>query len=98
MDLIGTTRVKKSYGSVDIGMKEMKTSNWDRLKTNLNVEKTIRDILRIIKTPDKVYGHGVVSHKQLEKVEQRLTKIEDDLRSIKDKLGMLDNMDRLNGL
>ena len=87
-------RIEKKY----IGMKEMKTSNWDRLKTNLNVEKTIRDILRIIKTPDKVYGHGVVSHKQLEKVEQRLTKIEDDLRSIKDKLGMLDNMDRLNGL
>jgi len=79
-------------------MKEMKTSNWDRLKTNINVEKTIKQILQIIKTPHKVYGHGLVSHKQLEKVEQRLTLIEDDLRSIKDKLGMLDNMDRLNGL
>ena len=76
-------------------MREMKTSNWDKLKTNINVEKTIRDILRIIKTPHKVYGHGLVSHKQLEKVEQRLIKIEDDLRRIKDKLGMLDNMDRL---
>ena len=72
--------------------------SWDKLEKKLNVDKTIKEILRIIKTPDKVYGHGVVSHKQLEKVEQRLTKIEDDLRSIKDKLGLLDNMDRLNEL
>ena len=64
----------------------------------MNVEKSLREILQILKQPHKVYGHGVVSHKQLEKVEQRLTKIEDDLRSIKDKLGMLDNIDRLNGL
>ena len=72
--------------------------SWDKLEKKLNVDKTIKEILRIIKTPDKIYGHGVVSHKQLEKVEQRLTKIEDDLRSIKDKLGLLDNMDRLNKL
>ena len=72
--------------------------SWDKLEKKLNVDKTIKEILRIIKTPDKVYGHGLVSHKQLEKVEQRLIKIEDDLRRIKDKLGMLDNMDRLNGL
>lgn len=72
--------------------------SWDKLEKKLNVDKTIKEILRIIKTPDKVYGHGLVSHKQLEKVNGRLTKIEDDLRSIKDKLGMLDNMDRLNGL
>ena len=80
-------------------MKEMKTSsNWDKLEKKLNVEKTIKQILQIIKTPNKVYGHGLVSHEQLEKVNGRLTRIEDDLRRIKDKLGMLDNMDRLNGL
>lgn len=72
--------------------------SWDKLEKKLNVDKTIKEILRIIKTPDKVYGHGLVSHKQLEKVNGRLTKIEDDLRSIKDKLGLLDNMDRLNKL
>jgi 5-methylcytosine-specific restriction endonuclease McrBC GTP-binding regulatory subunit McrB len=72
--------------------------SWDKLEKKLNVDKTIKEILRIIKTPDKVYGHGLVSHKQLEKVNGRLTKIEDDLRSIKDKLGLLDNMDRLNEL
>ena len=96
MEWIGMIQVKKNYGNVGIGTKEMKTSsNWDKLEKKLHIEKTIKQILQIIKTPDKVYGHGLVSQKQLEKVNGRLTKFEDDLRSIKDKLGMLDNMDRL---
>ena len=75
------------------------SSNLDRLKglkPKLNVEKSIRDILQIIKRPHKVYGHGVVSHKEMEKVIKRLDKIESDLLDIKDHLGLLSAMDKLN--
>jgi len=74
-------------------------SNWDKLKKTkptLNVEKSIRDILQIIKRPHKVYGHGVVSHKEMEKVIKRLDKIESDLLDIKDHLGLLSATDKLN--
>ena len=70
--------------------------SWDKLKKTVNVEKSVRQILQIIKKPHTVYGHGLVSQKELRQVEQRLQRIETDLRRIKDKLDMLDNMDRLN--
>ena len=75
------------------------TNNFDRLKElkpKLNVEKTLRDIKSILKRPHKVYGHGVVSHKEMEKVTKRLDKIESDLLDIKDHLGLLSATDRLN--
>ncbi len=75
------------------------TNNFDRLKElkpKLNVEKTLRDIKSILKRPHKVYGHGVVSHKEMEKVTKRLDKIEQDLLDIKDHLGLLSATDRLN--
>ena len=74
-------------------------TNWDKLKTikpKLNVEKSIKQILQILKRPHKVYGHGVVSHKEMEKVTKRLDKIEQDLLDIKDHLGLLSATDRLN--
>ena len=74
-------------------------TTWDKLKDTkpkLNVEKAIRDILSILKRPHKVYGHGVVSHKEMEKVIKRLDKIEGDILDIKDHLGLLSNMDKLN--
>ena len=74
-------------------------TNWDKLKEikpKLNVEKTLRDIKIILKRPHKVYGHGVVSHKEMEKVTKRLDKIEQDLLDIKDHLGLLSATDRLN--
>ena len=74
-------------------------SNFDKLKElkpKLNVEKSIRQILQIIKRPHKVYGHGVVSIKEMEKVIKRLDKIESDLLDIKDHLGLLSATDKLN--
>ena len=74
-------------------------TTWDKLKDTkpkLNVEKAIRDIKTILKRPHKVYGHGVVSHKEMEKVIKRLDNIEGDILDIKDHLGLLSNMDKLN--
>ena len=73
-----------------------KIDELNKLRPKLNVEKSIRDILQIIKRPHKVYGHGVVSHKEMEKVTKKLDKIESDLLDIKDHLGLLSNMDKLN--
>ena len=71
-------------------------TNWDKLKPKLNVEKSIKQILQILKRPHQVYGHGVVSHKEMEKVTKRLEKIEQDLLDIKDHLGLLSATDKLN--
>ena len=71
-------------------------TNWDKLKPKLNVEKSIKQILQILKRPHQVYGHGVVSYKEMEKVTKRLDKIEQDLLDIKDHLGLLSATDRLN--
>ena len=74
-------------------------SEWDKLdklKPKLNVEKSIRDILGILKRPHKVYGHGVVSHTEMEKLTKRVENIENQLLDIKDHLGLLSNMDKLN--
>ena len=74
----------------------MSLDKLNELRPKLNVEKSIKDILQIIKQPHKVYGHGVVSHKEMEKVTKKLDKIESDLLDIKDHLGLLSNMDKLN--
>ena len=73
--------------------------SWDKLKNTkpkLNVEKAIRNINNILKRPHQVYGHGVVSHKEMEKVMKRLDKIEQDLLDLKDHLGLLSATDKLN--
>ena len=73
--------------------------SWDKLKNTkpkLNVEKDIRNINNILKRPHQVYGHGVVSHKEMEKVMKRLDKIEQDLLDLKDHLGLLSATDKLN--
>tara|TARA_R100001126_G_C4768155_1_gene121090 strand:- start:264 stop:500 length:237 start_codon:yes stop_codon:yes gene_type:complete len=73
-------------------------SNFDKLKElkpKLNVEKSIRQILSILKRPHQVYGHGVVSIKQMEKLIQRVESIESQVLDIKDHLGLLSNMDKL---
>ena len=76
-------------------------SNLDKLKDQkpkLNVEKSIRNILSIIKEPNKVYGHGVGSLNDIENINKRLDKIESTLLDIKDHIGLLSNTDKLNML
>ena len=73
--------------------------SWDKLKNTkpkLNVEKSIKQILSILKRPHKVYGHGVVSYKEMEKLIKRVESIESQLLDLKDHLGLLSNTDKLN--
>jgi len=64
--------------------------------TKLNVEKSIREILKILKRPHKVYGHGIVGIKEMKKLTKRVEGIENQILDIKDHLGLLSNMDKLN--
>jgi len=76
-------------------------SNFDRLKKTkprINIEKSIKQILNIIKEPHKVYGHGVGSLNEIESINARLDTIESTLLDIKDHLGLLSNTDKLNML
>ena len=76
-------------------------SNFDRLKKTkprINIEKSIKQILNIIKEPHKVYGHGVGSLNEIENINKRLDTIESTLLDIKDHLGLLSNTDKLNML
>ena len=73
--------------------------SWDKLKNTkpkLNIEKSIKQILSILKRPHKVYGHGVVSYKEMEKLIKRVESIESQLLDLKDHLGLLSNTDKLN--
>lgn len=79
----------------------MTMSNFDKLKDlkpKMNIEKSIKQILSIIKEPNKVYGHGVGSLNEIEKINARLDTIESTLLDIKDHLGLLSNTDKLNML
>jgi len=74
-------------------------SEWDKLdklKPKLNVEKSIKNILSILKRPHKVYGHGVVSYIEMDKLTKQIENLESQILDIKDHLGLLSNMDKLN--
>ena len=66
----------------------MSIDKLNRLRPKMNVEKSIREILQILKQPHKVYGHGVVSDRDMEKLTQRVENIENQLLDIKDHLGL----------
>ena len=73
--------------------------SWDKLKNTkpkLNIEKSIKQILSILKRPHKVYGHGVVSYKEMEKLIKRVESIESQLLDLKDHLGLLSATEKLN--
>ena len=53
----------------------MSIDKLNRLRPKMNVEKSIREILQILKQPHKVYGHGVVSDRDMEKLTQRVENI-----------------------
>jgi len=73
-----------------------KIDDLNKLRPKLNVEKSIKDINKILKQPHTVYGHGVVSHNEMDKLQKRVDKIEADLLDIKDHLGLLSSIDKLN--
>tara|TARA_A100001515_G_C4425929_1_gene162041 strand:- start:86 stop:334 length:249 start_codon:yes stop_codon:yes gene_type:complete len=74
------------------------SDNIDRLKKlskPMNLEKDVRTIKKILSTPNRVYGHGLVDQKDFEKLIQRVERLELQLRELRIKTGNNDNLDRL---
>ena len=61
----------------------------------LKVEKEIRTIKKIISTPNRVYGHGLISIDDFEKLIQRVERLELQLKELRIQTGNHDNMDLL---
>ena len=74
------------------------SDNIDRLKKlskPMNLEKDVRTIKKILSTPNRVYGHGLVDQKDFEKLIQRVERLELQLKELRIQTGTHDNMDRL---
>ncbi len=75
---------------------KMSIEQLKKLKPKLNIERSVRDILRILKRPESVYGHGLISRKEWDRAVKKLDKLTADVLEIRHHLGLLNDMDRLN--
>ena len=70
----------------------------DRLKElqkPLNVEKEVKTLKKIILNPSSVYGHGLISYKDFEKMIQRIELLEQKVKELRIHTNTNDNMDLL---
>ena len=65
------------------------------LQKPLNVEKEVKTIKKIIKNPNSIYGHRLISYKDFEKIIQRIELLEEKVRELRIHTNTNDNMDRL---
>ena len=61
----------------------------------LNLEKEIRTLKKIISTPHRVYGHGLISYQDFEKLIERVERLELQMKELRIQTGNHDNMDLL---
>jgi len=61
----------------------------------LNLEKEIRTLKKIISTPNRVYGHGLISYQDFEKLIERVERLELQMKELRIQTGNHDNMDLL---
>ena len=70
----------------------------DRLKDlqkPLNVEKEVKTIKKILLNPSSVYGHGLISYKDFDKMIQRIELLEQKVKELRIHTNTNDNMDLL---
>ena len=70
----------------------------DRLKElqkPLNVEKEVKTLKKIISNPNSVYGHGLISYNDFNKMIQRIELLEEKVKQLRIHTNTNDNMDRL---
>ena len=70
----------------------------DRLKDlqkPLNVEKEVKTIKKILLNPSSVYGHGLISYKDFDKMIQRIELLEQKVKELRIHTKTNDNMDLL---
>ena len=72
-----------------------KLDQLNQLKKPTNLEKEIKTIKKIITHPNRVYGHGLISIKDFEKVITRLEVLEEKVKQLRIHTNTNDNMDLL---
>ena len=72
-----------------------KLDQLNQLKKPTNLEKEIKTIKKIITHPNRVYGHGLISFKEFEKVITRLEVLEEKVKQLRIHTNTNDNMDLL---
>ena len=65
------------------------------LQKPLNVEKEVKTLKKIILNPSSVYGHGLISYKDFEKMIQRIELLEQKVKELRIHTNTNDNMDLL---
>ena len=72
-------------------------SNFDKLKQlkkPMNLEKEVRSMKKIILRPSSVYGHGLISIDDFEKLIQLVERLELQLKELRIQTVNHENMDR----
>ena len=72
-----------------------KLDQLNQLKKPTKIEREIKTIKKIITHPNRVYGHGLISIKEFEKVITRLEVLEEKVKQLRIHTNTNDNMDLL---
>lgn len=72
-----------------------KLDELNQLKKPTKIEREIKTIKKIITHPNRVYGHGLISIKEFEKVITRLEVLEEKVKQLRIHTNTNDNMDLL---
>ena len=89
------TRIDWSSTNIMEGVLGDKLDQLNQLKKPTNLEKEIKTIKKIITHPNRVYGHGLISFKEFEKVITRLEVLEEKVKQLRIHTNTNDNMDLL---
>ena len=65
------------------------------LQKPLNVEKEVKTLKKIILNPSSVYGHGLISVNDFDKMIKRIELLEEKVRQLRIHTNTNDNMDLL---
>ena len=65
------------------------------LQKPLNVEREVKTLKKIVLNPSSVYGHGLISVKDFEKMIQRIELLEEKVKQLRIHTNTNDNMDLL---
>ena len=65
------------------------------LQKPLNVEKEVKTLKKIILNPNSVYGHGLISVNDFDKMIKRIELLEEKVRQLRIHTNTNDNMDLL---
>lgn len=79
-----------------MGLEELNYLINSDVENTKTLSKKIKEIKKILRQPEMVYGHGLVPRKEYDKLDQKVKDLQQELLKIKDHLNLLSNTDKLN--